>query len=234
MTDAGYRTKPPARPARPRHAASLVLLKGEQAAPEVLLGRRPMTARFMPGVYVFPGGALERGDHAVASALDLRSDVETRLARHGGPRRARALAWTAIRETWEETGVLVGKAGQFQPTRNTPATEAFRDAGLIPSPARLDYIVRAVTPTHSPIRFDTRFFLADGEDVGGTLYETKELEDIGWYRLDDVLNNLKIMGVTQFVLEEAWRNWRDSTPDQNDRTTPVLTRRQGVRVIRRE
>ena len=232
--DAGDHSTLPARPVRPRHAASLVLLKGGRDAPEALLGRRPMTARFMPGVYVFPGGALERGDHAVASALDLRPDVETRLARHGGPRRARALAWTAIRETWEETGVMVGKTGTFKPTRTTPATQAFRDAGLIPSPARLDYIVRAVTPTHSPIRFDTRFFLADGAEVGGTLIETKELEDIGWYPLADVLDHLKIMGVTQFVLEEAWRSWRNSPSEQVDHTTPILTRRRGVRVIRRE
>tara|TARA_B110000438_G_scaffold278639_1_gene302396 strand:- start:67 stop:633 length:567 start_codon:yes stop_codon:yes gene_type:complete len=188
----------------------------------------------MPGVYVFPGGALERGDHAVASALDLRPDVETRLARHGGPRRARALAWTAIRETWEETGVMVGKTGTFEPTRTTPATQAFRDAELIPSPARLDYIVRAVTPTHSPIRFDTRFFLADGVKVGGTLIETKELEDIGWYPLAKALGQLKIMGVTQFVLEEAWRSWRNSSPEQAERPTPVLTRRRGVRVTKRE
>ena len=232
--DAGDRLTLPARPVRPRHAASLVLLKGDPDGPEVLLGRRPMASRFMPGVYVFPGGALERGDHAVASTLDLRPDVETRLARHGGPRRARALAWTAIRETWEETGVMVGKTGTFDPTRTTPATQAFRDAGMIPSPARLDYIVRAVTPTHSPIRFDTRFFLADGVKVGGTLIETKELEDIGWYSLAKVLGQLKIMGVTQFVLEEAWRSWRNSAPEQAERTTPVLTRRRGVRVIKRE
>ena len=222
------------RPVRPRHAASLVLLQGEKQNPDVLLGRRPMSARFMPGVYVFPGGALERGDYAVASMLDLRHDVEVRLARHGGPRRARALAWTAIRETWEETGILVGKSGTFEPTRNTAATRAFCNAGLIPSPAQLDYIVRAITPTHSPIRFDTRFFMADGAKVSGELIETNELEDIGWHPLRHVISHLKIMGVTQFVLEEAWRNWRLERPENADVKTPVLTRRKGVRVIRRE
>ena len=222
------------RPVRPRHAASLVLLQGEKQNPDVLLGRRPMSARFMPGVYVFPGGALERGDYAVASMLDLRHDVEVRLARHGGPRRARALAWTAIRETWEETGILVGKSGTFEPTRNTAATRAFCNAGLIPSPAQLDYIVRAITPTHSPIRFDTRFFMADGAKVSGELIETNELEDIGWHPLRHVISHLKIMGVTQFVLEEAWRNWRLERPENADIKTPVLTRRKGVRVIRRE
>ena len=129
---------------------------------------------------------------------------------------------------------MVGKMGTFEPTRITPATQAFRDAGFIPSPARLDYIVRAVTPIHSPIRFDTRFFLTDGAKIGGSLIETEELEDTGWYSLAKVLDQLKIMGVTQFVLEEAWRSWRNSSPKQTKHTTPVLTRRCGVRVIRRE
>ena len=222
----------PKRPVRPRHAASLVLLRGATEDPEVLLGRRPMTARFMPGVYVFPGGALERGDHAVAAALDLRPDVHVRLSRHGGPRRARALPWTAIRETWEETGVMVGRPGDFAPRRHNPATDAFLEAGLVPAPDALDYIARAVTPTHSPIRFDTRFFIADGAAVGGRLVETHELEDIGWHRLKRVIEAMKIMGVTRFVLEEALRNWRLRPPPDADRPIPFLTRRAGTRVVR--
>ena len=82
MADVDMAKAPPARPARPRHAASLVLLRGNTDFLEVLLGRRPLTARFMPGVYVFPGGALERGDHAVASSLEFEPDVIDRLARH--------------------------------------------------------------------------------------------------------------------------------------------------------
>lgn len=225
---------PPQRPARPRHAASLVLLRGDKSDPEVLLGRRPLTARFMPGVYVFPGGAMERGDHAVAAALEMRDDVHSRLSRHGGPRRARALPWTAIRETWEETGVLVGRRGSFEPRRANPATEAFRAAGMVPAPSALDYIVRAVTPAHSPIRFDTRFFIADGSEVGGTLVQTKELEDIGWHGLQRALQDMKIMGVTRFVLEEALRHWRQRPRPDADRPTPILMRRAGARRMTRE
>tara|TARA_B100000676_G_scaffold213117_1_gene209528 strand:- start:4339 stop:5070 length:732 start_codon:yes stop_codon:yes gene_type:complete len=225
---------PPKRPTRPKHAASLVLLRGDSESPEVLLGRRPLTARFMPGVYVFPGGALERDDHAVASSLEFRNEVIDRVARHGGVRRARALTWTAIRETWEETGILVGREGQFKPQRSNPATKAFQNAGLVPAPAQLEYIVRAVTPTHSPIRFDTRFFLGDGNKSGGNLFETAELEDIGWHSLGYTLKQLNIMGVTQFVLEEAWRTWRQLHNLESNRSTPILMRRRGVRVIRRE
>ena len=234
MADVDMAKALPARPARPRHAASLVLLRGNTDFLEVLLGRRPLTARFMPGVYVFPGGALERGDYAVASSLEFEPDVIDRLARHGGIRRARALAWTAIRETWEETGILVGKEGSFEPRRSNPATAAFQNAGLVPAPRHLDYIVRAVTPTHSPIRFDTRFFLGDGEKTGGQLFETTELEEIGWHSLDHTLKHLKIMGVTQFVLEEAWRIWRQKPKPEAYRKTPILMHRKGVRIISRE
>jgi hypothetical protein len=66
------------------------------------------------------------------------------------------------------------------------------------------------------------------------LIETEQLEDTGWYSLAKVIDQLKIMGGTQFVLEEAWRSWRNSSPKQTKHTMPVLTRRRGVRVIRRE
>ena len=55
--------------------------------------------------------------------------------------------------------------------------------------------------------------MADGAKVGGELIETNELEDIGWHPLRHVISHLKIMGVTQFVLEEAWRNWRLERPE---------------------
>ncbi len=219
------------RAVRPRDAASLVLLRGSRQSPEVLLGRRPASARFMPGVYVFPGGAVERGDHAVAAAFEIRADVLTRLARHGGPRRAKALSWAAIRETWEETGLMLGKAGRIPGTSRSAARQAFAAMGLVPDLAALDYIARAVTPAHSPIRFDTRFFIADGAGARGTLRETGELEDIGWRRVEEALDRFELMGVTRFVLAEARRYWAERPPPDPDRPVPLLTRRRGTRIV---
>src|SRR5260370_1982850 len=48
---------------RPRDAASLILLRGAGRALELLAGRRPGDVKFMPGVYVFPGGAIDREDN---------------------------------------------------------------------------------------------------------------------------------------------------------------------------
>src|SRR5262249_32706139 len=87
---------------RPRDAASLILLRGEGRNLELLAGRRPGHPKFMPGVWVFPGGAVDRGDNKPWR-------VEA-AAEHLPPRLARC-ARAALRETWEEVGVLVGRRG---------------------------------------------------------------------------------------------------------------------------
>ena len=219
--------EPRRRPARPRDAASLVLLRGPHDAPQVLLGRRPMSVRFMPGIYVFPGGGLERDDHAVDTPFDMRPDVLARVGRRCGPARARALAWTAIRETWEETGIFVGQPAPPGKApinrRDCVAHEAFIRQGLAPDLSALDYIARAITPTRSPIRFNTRFFLASGTTVGAPAPESFELEDIAWRDLHAGLHDLPMMDVQHFVLEIAMEHWRQPPPPDPER--PVLVRR---------
>src|SRR5580658_8850146 len=88
-------TKPT--PVRARDAASLILLRGEGRDLELLAGRRPLTVRFMPGVYVFPGGAVDAEDR-----LPWQSEVD---ADSLSPRLMRC-ARAALRETWEEAGVF--------------------------------------------------------------------------------------------------------------------------------
>src|SRR2546425_3313694 len=84
---------------RPRDAASLILLRGAGRDLELLAGRRPGHVRFMPGVYVFPGGAIDREDRRPWRIEASAGQFAPRL-QHS----ARA----ALRETWEEVGVLVG------------------------------------------------------------------------------------------------------------------------------
>src|SRR5881398_2735420 len=85
---------------RPRDAASLILLRGKGRDLELLAGRRPLHMKFMPGVYVFPGGAIDREDGRTWRVESGGAGFPPRLLRG-----ARA----ALRETWEETGVLVGR-----------------------------------------------------------------------------------------------------------------------------
>jgi 8-oxo-dGTP pyrophosphatase MutT (NUDIX family) len=184
---------------RPRDAASLVLLRGAGATLEVLVGRRPLTARFMPGVYVFPGGAIDPPDRRPWI-------VETATERLT-PRLARA-ARAALRETWEEVGVLVGRPAEAKSSDlSTPAEgaieRAYRRRGLAAAMDLLTYIGRAITPSHSSRRFNTRFFLADGESVFGEPMASTELEDARWHPLGtgDLEDGLR--DVTRFMLARA-------------------------------
>ncbi len=222
------------RPVRPRDAASLVLLRGSRNDPEVLLGRRRLDARFMPGIYVFPGGGVDRADYAQAADFRVHDDVLVKLRRHCSPRRARALIWAAIRETWEESGLLIGKPGQIDNADASSLHQAYADAGLSPFMEGLDYIARAITPTRSPIRFNTRFFLADGENASGTLHHSSELEDIGWRRVSEAINAFDLMNVTEFALKEAMKLWCENRSPDAARQVALLTTRKTTKLLKLE
>jgi 8-oxo-dGTP pyrophosphatase MutT (NUDIX family) len=182
---------------RPRDAASLILLRGEGRDLEVLAGRRPKHVRFMPGVYVFPGGAVDREDNRPWW-------VET-----GGeplPRRLLRCARAALRETWEEVGVLVGRRVSDKPasaaTGATGIEAAYAAAGIAAAIDSLTYIGRAITPTRVFRRFNTRFFLADSSHVFGEPAASEELEDVGWHPVGhQPLAALR--DVSQFMLARA-------------------------------
>jgi 8-oxo-dGTP pyrophosphatase MutT (NUDIX family) len=188
------------RPAvRPRDAASLVLLRGAGATLEVLVGRRPLAARFMPGVYVFPGGAIDPPDRRPWIVETATERLAPRLA---------SAARAALRETWEEVGVLVGRPAEATPSDlGTPAEgaieRAYRRRGLTAAMDLLTYVGRAITPSHSSRRFNTRFFLADGESVCGEPMASTELEDVRWHPLGtgDLEDGLR--DVTRFMLARA-------------------------------
>lgn len=218
-------------PARPRDASSVVVLRGSRDNPDVLLGRRRRDARFMPGIYVFPGGRVDRGDAPQAAPYALRGDVLAKLSRHCPPRRARALVWAAIRETWEETGLLIGRPGRIADADASPLHAAYAAANLEPHTGGLDYIFRAITPTSSPIRFNTRFFLANAQTTSGALRRSGELEDIGWRPVSEALNNLKLRGVTAMALGEATNVWRDRPPPDPARRVKRLTNRRNLQLI---
>jgi len=180
---------------RPRDAASLILLRGEGRNLEVLAGRRPLHVKFMPGVHVFPGGAIDPPDR-IAWCLEFGSDAL-------GPRLARS-ARAALRETWEEVGVLVGRP-TGSPSSSVPTRQierAYRERGLVAALDLLTYVGRAITPSHSSRRFNTRFFLSDGGNVFGEPASSEELEDVRWYRVGQhPLESFR--DVTRFMLARA-------------------------------
>ncbi len=186
--------------------------------PEVLLGRRHRRAGFLPDIYVFPGGRLDPGDAAPSGfAEPLHPAVAEQLRRGSRGRPALAFARAALRETFEETGLLLGgtaAAAGATPTAGataSPIWRAFAASGLAPAFDRLDFVCRAITPTYSKRRYNTRFFLADGAAIAGELRGDGELEDLAW-RSVSALAGLTIVDVTEFVLGEALRRWRLRCP----------------------
>lgn len=220
----------PEKPVTPRDAASLVLLRNGADGPEILMGRRPRTARFMPGVYVFPGGALEDSDYELCTSQPLADHVITRLSRKADPALAHALAWTALRETWEETGLMFGKPGKASGLPGCDALNAYATMGLTPDLGGLDYLMRAVTPRYVPMRFNTRFFIANGTEVAGAIKQMTELEDVGWRAVSDALR-LKIANVTEIVLEQSVLYWQSKPAPDPDRPTLMFTQHEPGAVI---
>src|SRR3546814_221205 len=106
---------------RPRDAATLIIVRRGKNGGEVLMGERSAAHVFVPENYVFPGGRVDRSDAFVQPATPLRPDVLERLSRSATPRRALALAMAAVRETFEETGLVVGRPVETPKTlRRTP------------------------------------------------------------------------------------------------------------------
>jgi len=202
-----------ARDVRPRPAASLVVADLSDATPRVLLGRRPPRDRFMPDVWVFPGGRVDPRDRAASAASELRPEVAARLRADAGPSLARALAVAAIRETREETGLELG-------------------ARRAPDLAAVDYLARAITPAGNPIRYHARFFAVDARRLGGTLRASDELLDLDWWPLARALE-LPLVNVTRVVLEEALR-WSRDPASVRDARAPLIHYRRGRILVRRD
>ncbi|MBL4740424.1 MAG: NUDIX hydrolase [Sneathiella sp.] len=201
------------KPVKPRHAASLVLYEKRGTEYYVLMGKRAKGHRFLPDVYVFPGGRVDDEDFDASYSKDLKPDVLTRLSKPGDM--GRALATAAIRETYEETGLIIGNVvhGKLQ-------------ADLSP----LTYIVRAITPSHNPIRFDARFMMVDAKHAKGTLGGSGELIDLRWVTLDQALT-MQVVDVTEFVLEEVREILAGKTAETLE--IPLFTYRNGKAFIRR-
>jgi 8-oxo-dGTP pyrophosphatase MutT (NUDIX family) len=203
-----------ARPARPRDAASLILHRAGEHGPEILMGRRAKRHKFMPDVYVFPGGRLDAGDSRIVPLRPLRAEVVARFAGICTPLRAQALGVAAVREAHEETGLLLGKEDA---------------SGIRPDLAGLDVLARAITPSASPIRFHARFFIADGAAAKGQLGGSGELLDLHWVPLADALR-LPVVDVTEFMLGEIGRRFAAA---RIDGAMPLWSYRGGRVRVRR-
>src|ERR1043166_4780604 len=177
-----------ARGRRPKDAATLILIDRSGAVPKVLLGKRHGGHAFMPDKFVFPGGRVEPHDRHVPVVGRLDPHIEDKLMRHvARPSRdkARALAVAAIREVFEETGLLVGrKVDAATRVGADGPVDPFAAAGVRPDLSQLHLIARAITPPGRPRRFEARFFAADAQlivhTVEGVVHSGAELVELTW------------------------------------------------------
>ena len=193
----------PKRTRRPVDAATMVVWRRRRGTIEVLMGRRHHNHVFMPHAYVFPGGRVERADGQLQPVADLPADVQARLERAATPTRARAIAAGAVRETWEETGLLIGELDGDK---------------LQPQLDGLDYFFRAITPPGRPRRFDARFFLVEADNAKGKLAGDGELVDLAFRTFDDS-RLLDVAGITRIAMAEAERHIHN--PPKPDPARPV-------------
>jgi glyoxylase-like metal-dependent hydrolase (beta-lactamase superfamily II)/8-oxo-dGTP pyrophosphatase MutT (NUDIX family) len=182
----------------PQAAATVVLLRPGRAGLEVLLTRRPSSMAFAPEMHVFPGGRVDPADADPAlTSRSVLSATEAADALGGDLAPAAALAThvAAIREVFEEAGVLLADARDGTRIASARAVSAARsalvggDAGFATIAAELDLRLRTdwlaplsrwVTPPILPRRFDARFFAALLPAGARVSFEGTEVDGHAW------------------------------------------------------
>ena len=195
---------------RPRDAASLLLVDRSGPDLRILMGKRHMRHVFMPGKFVFPGGRTEASDGRAWAAAELEDADRNKLLDGMGSQsnlqRCRGLALAAIRETYEETGILLGRRLSDVSPITHSGWEEFAARNIGPDLSLLRYFARATTPPGGSRRFDTRFFLAFRDAVGDALPEptgpSQELEELRWIPFAEA-TRLDIPEITRLIIGEA-------------------------------
>lgn len=191
-------------PAEPRDAATVMLLRPAASGLDVYMLRRKSSMAFAPGAYVFPGGSVDTRDAEEQIAWAGPDAAEWGRIFDAPPSLARALVCAAVRETFEESGVLLAGDSPGSVVADTTSDDWERDrnalidrsVSLAELLARRSLVLRAdllrpwsrwITPVIEPRRFDTRFFAAalpPGQrtrDVGG------EASEVRWIAPADAL-----------------------------------------------
>lgn len=194
---------------RPRDAATLIVLDGKGPKAKMLMGRRHEDHKFMPGLFVFPGGRVDRFDGSVKADSELHPIVEKKivstLRQKPTRRRARALALAGIRETYEEAGLLIGTKSDAGFDARHPDWQAFSKLGVVPTLEPLRLVARAITPPGRTRRFDAWFFATAADHIAHRLPEgtgpSGELQDLHWLTIDEAMD-LELPVITVTVLRE--------------------------------
>ena len=204
--DTQYRDEQ-AQAVRPKEAATLVIVR-QGSEPKVLMGKRAGSHVFMPNKFVFPGGRLDVIDQRISVPSDLSDPVIGRLQKETrknvSNHKLRGLALAAIRDTYEETGLISGRKTAQKLTTNNAVWQRYFDHGVEPPLDKIDFIARAVTPTYRNRRFDTRFFMIFDDfiqtDPDDMVRASGELLDLHWLTLSET-QKLDLPTITRWIID---------------------------------
>ena len=216
-------------PVTPRDAASVLLLRSAADGPggpgmEVYMLRRARSMAFAPGAFVFPGGSVDPRDAEEGMAWAGPDAQEWGEALDAPAALARALVCAAVRETFEESGVLLAGPTPSTVVADTsgPDWEAGRQAlldhslslagflgrrGLVLRSDLLRPWARWITPVVEARRYDTRFFLAAIPPAQRTRHVGGEADEVAWWQPDAAIQaarrrELRLMPPTAVCLAE--------------------------------
>jgi 8-oxo-dGTP pyrophosphatase MutT (NUDIX family) len=236
-------------PVLPRSAATIAVLRDSDQGVEIYLLRRVSTMAFASGMHVFPGGTVDPRD--LEHAADWVGDPPEHWARRFGVEEplARGLVFAAIRETFEESGVLLAGPAPDDLVADTSADDweadrialvehrlGFADLlerrGLV---ARADLVrpwARWITPEFEPRRYDTAFFVAALPDGQRTRHVAGEADAVAWVQpaiaLEAVANGaMNVLPPTAALLREisAYETVHDVLAAADDRRIVPITPR---------
>jgi 8-oxo-dGTP pyrophosphatase MutT (NUDIX family) len=179
---------PPETPAEASPAATVILVRDAATGLETLLMRRHRAAGFVPGAWVFPGGRVEAAD----------ADPDLWAENASEPQPAAGFWAAAVREVFEETGVLLAHSEDGTPARDAASDAALqlwraallddratlldvlRDRSLHLAIRNLIHLAHWITPLAEPRRYDTHFFLAMLPDGAVVRADPREMTDAEW------------------------------------------------------
>jgi 8-oxo-dGTP pyrophosphatase MutT (NUDIX family) len=181
---------PPDPPVTPLPAATTVLLRDGRQGPEALLMQRHRRSGFVPGAWVFPGGRVDEGDHDPVLAERTRGLPPE-------PEPPAAFWMAAIRELFEETGVVLGRSADewADDATGSPEIATLRDRLLdeactlpevvrqldvVLDASRMTHVAHWVTPVVEPRRYDTHFFAVALPPGRRATADAREMTEAVW------------------------------------------------------